>query len=194
MNHLNAMQAVPMPPSLAALPRDVRGYPITYTVLRAPDGRVDFTTTDPLAWVTAYKLKLCGMCGKPLGRTLWFIGGPVSMHTRAFFDHPMHDDCARYALVVCPYLAMPKYLGAKARAIPEAQRIELASSNATKPRLFGLAWTRKYKVIQYQGDVLLQAGAWKHIEWWKDGAKIEVLTPEQKQTIQDAKQIQTRSI
>lgn len=162
---------VPMPDRLARLPRDARGYPITFTVMRLPNGDHDFTTSDPFRWREALSKRLCGLCGEKLERKIWFIGGPKCIANRFFFDHPMHEECARYALVVCPYLAMPSYLGAKTHKVPEELRKTLVSSDSTKPVAFGLASTTWYRGVLVQGDTLLQAGPWVDLEWWVDGKR-----------------------
>jgi len=168
-------EAPPIPHYLEDLPKDPRGFPITYTSIKLPDGRYDFTTTDPRKWEQVVFGRLCALCGKPHeGEELWFIGGPKCMHYRMFFDPPMHEACARYSFEVCPYLAMPKYLGAKKRLMPDHLRVELTSSDKTKPQLFGLATTRHYKPVVFQGDKLVLADKWtREIEWFKDGERTE---------------------
>lgn len=167
------MSPVEVPSHIARLPKDARGWPITYTSLKLPDGRYDFTTSDPLKWNEVCFNRACALCGIVLPRHIWFIGGPKSMRFRFFFDLPMHEDCARYALAVCPYLALPKYLGAKKRITPDWARIDLASSDKVKPERFGLAKTTHYQPVIFQGDKLVKAREWvAPIEWWKDGERL----------------------
>ncbi len=54
----------------------------------------------------------CPICGERLGRWRWLVGGPRSAFDPhgCYFDLPGHRDCVEYALQVCPYLAIPKYL------------------------------------------------------------------------------------
>ena len=51
------------------------------------------------------------MCGNKLKGSRWFVGGPKSAFSiiGAYYDPPMHEECAHYALQVCPYLAAPTY-------------------------------------------------------------------------------------
>lgn len=175
---MNQPSGVPIPYLLSLLPRDSRGWPITYTSLKLPDGRYDFTTSDPLKWAIVAACRCCALCGIVLKREIWFIGGPKSMRNRFFFDLAMHEECARYALQVCPYLAMPKYLGAKKRLTPADMRVELVSSDKTKPVKFGLAKTNGYKLVKFQGDKLVLAKEWlAPIEWWKDGSILKENEP-----------------
>jgi len=82
------------------------GFPVPFTVLvDLVTGIPDFTATDMERWYAAVSERLCGVCGTPLDYWIWFIGGPQSMEIRSFFDPGMHEECARYALSVCPYLS-----------------------------------------------------------------------------------------
>lgn len=95
------------------LPKDRRGLPIPYIVLRDKDDRPHFTVNDTAKAMRCLAKDLCPICGKRLHRGRWFVGGPLSaFHPEGwYFDTPMHADCMRYALRVCPYLAAPKYVG-----------------------------------------------------------------------------------
>jgi hypothetical protein len=163
----------PIPQHMQHLPRDGRGYPITYSSLHLPDGRIDFTTSDPYKWTRAAHGRFCALCGRPLDHEKWFIGGPKCMLFRIFFDLAMHEDCARYSFKVCPYLAMPKYLGAKSRPTPDWARVDIVSSDKDKPAIFGLAVTTGYDLVMFQGDLLVQAHGWlRPVEWHKDGQPV----------------------
>jgi hypothetical protein len=95
-----------MPPGIAKLPRDPRGYPIFFTAAKKADGSPDFRVADPFKRTVAMLERRCGLCGEPLGYWIVFIGGPRALENRSFGDPPMHEDCARYAVKVCPYLAI----------------------------------------------------------------------------------------
>ncbi|HEY1897030.1 MAG TPA: hypothetical protein VGG62_12185 [Terracidiphilus sp.] len=107
------MSAIVMPDRIARLPRDRRGFPIPWNVLRADDGTPFFTVNDDRKAWTAIKESLCPICGERLGKWRWFIGGPRSAFDPAgyYLDLPTHRECAEFALAICPYLALPKYLG-----------------------------------------------------------------------------------
>jgi hypothetical protein len=95
------------------LERDRRGLPIPFVVLRDKEGTPHFTVNDTTKTVKCLLEDLCPICGKRLHRGRWFVGGPLSAFhpDGCYFDTPMHADCMRYALKVCPYLAAPKYSG-----------------------------------------------------------------------------------
>lgn len=102
---------VPVPERMKHLPLDPRGYPEFFIGLRSPEGKHLFTVNDTTKQMQCVKQDLCEICGKKLLRGRWFIGGPLSAFHKegVFSDAPMHDECAHYALTVCPYLAANRY-------------------------------------------------------------------------------------
>jgi hypothetical protein len=103
---------IEMPPRIARLPRDRRGYPIPWNVQRDANGLPLFTVNDDRKHVLALRHGRCPICGERLGRWKWFIGGPLSAFDPAgcYIDLPMHHECARFALQTCPHLAAPRYM------------------------------------------------------------------------------------
>lgn len=157
----------PMPPRVASLRRDDRGYPIPYPVLYDAQGKPDFRVVDPDKWMRAIKCRLCGVCGDPLGAHLAFVGGPGSMESRYFTDLPMHRDCAIYALQTCPFLAAPRFQ--YSRSISPELRVN-ESVSTKRPETFGLGIARSFELAQAPGgDVVLRAGVFESIAWWRHG-------------------------
>lgn len=101
----------PMPERIAALPRDERGYPIPWNVLRAKDGTPIFTVNDADKHLFALVESICPLCGQRLGKHKWFVGGPRSAFdpNGRYFDLPGHKECVEFALRTCPWLAAPNY-------------------------------------------------------------------------------------
>lgn len=102
---------VEIPKRMRKLERDRRGYPIPVAVFRDSFGKPHFQITDQEELKRLVKFDLCPMCGSKLKSKRWFVGGPKSAFylQGAYADPPMHDECAHYALQVCPYLAAPNY-------------------------------------------------------------------------------------
>lgn len=102
---------IPIPKRMRKLPRDRRGYPIPASVYRDETGRPHFQITDQRQLAKMLKFDLCPICGSALKGNRWFVGGPRSAFSvlGAYSDPPMHDECAHYALQVCPFLAAPTY-------------------------------------------------------------------------------------
>jgi hypothetical protein len=131
---MKTLQNIEVPEALRQLPQDKRGLPIPYIVFVDSQGEPHFRINDyekDLECVTGRK---CHVCGQPLKREFWFIGGQLSaFHPRgAFNDGPVHKACGLFALKVCPYLA---YSGYKA---VDDQRIEKLADRLQGEGLAGL--------------------------------------------------------
>jgi hypothetical protein len=140
-------RTVEMPPRVARLPRDRRGYPVFYTIEPPEgvprDGRVDFAVMNVARAIRCGAGRLCGVCGKPLGETIHFLGGPMCCQNRVFGDPAMHLECATYARLVCPYLtnAVRNYdLRERPNTIGDPNVI------LTKPERLILYTCRRYKM------------------------------------------------
>ncbi|EKY4114224.1 TPA: hypothetical protein ACGW3M_001114 [Pseudomonas aeruginosa] len=164
------LSTVPMPDRVARLPRDERGYPTPHFAMFI-DGKPDFRRVDHGKWFHAIESRQCGICGGSLGAHIAFVGGPSSMQSKLFTDLPMHRDCARYALQVCPFMAAPKF--AYSNFEKEGVRVNPHVSDQ-RPERFGLAMTKAYRLVQLPGQSLaLQAGDFVSVEWWLNGKPVE---------------------
>jgi hypothetical protein len=118
--------AIEIPDRMKHLKLDARGYPIPCMVLIDKTGLPHFAVNEETERVKVIRNDLCSVCGTKLFRGRWFVGGALSaFHEHgAFFDPPMHSECAKFSLKVCPYLAAPRYdaeIGiAKAKAKADA--------------------------------------------------------------------------
>lgn len=102
------MLKIDIPESLSHLQRDSRGYPIPYFV-PVVNGIPEFKYQDPKKHATAIKYKKCCICGKRLLRgQYWFISGPKGFENCVDSHAPMHESCARFALLACPHLYLEK--------------------------------------------------------------------------------------
>ncbi|MCX5216221.1 hypothetical protein OG689_44605 [Kitasatospora sp. NBC_00240] len=68
--------AAGLPEQLAALPKDPRGFPITFVTAVGTNGVADFTEVDGPRRAKAIIGHLCGVCGQPLPLVRAVIGGP----------------------------------------------------------------------------------------------------------------------
>lgn len=138
--------------------------------IQIKNGVPDFTVVDPEKWLTALKQRRCGICGLQMHGRVWFVGGPLCAHNRLFSDHPMHEDCAKYALQVCPFLALPKMMYKK-----RAEGIDVSVNvSDEKPPRFMLGKARGYRATIVQGEPLLQASPWEALTWWEGGHEIHL--------------------
>jgi len=176
---------VPIPSYLRRQPRDRRGFPIPFVVYR-PDGPApaEFAVLDPEKWKRCVYGHVCALCSKAFKggiRTAsgilfpdgnhYFIGGPLCYTNRLFFDPAMCEPCARYALQVCPYLAMPSY---QKRMPPKPDWNAIMETVGTaRPAKFMLGRTTGFMLTEVGGELLIRAKPWLDLEWWNEGKRVE---------------------
>lgn len=174
-------QDVPMPPGIAARPKDARGFPITFVTLIEPDGRPDFTTIDAEKILRCCTESRCGMCGEhwpapwagpnteygPTDHLIAFIGGPLAIKHRNFLDPGMHLECARYAMQVCPHIAAPTSRYAKPKVTEGVDREIFEYVDSDRPEKFGLIAVDNVRVVAYQGQPVFLTGE-PVIEEWQE--------------------------
>lgn len=173
---------IELPFNLSKLDRDRRGLPIPFVVYRDKEGTPHFTINDIHALTMALGNKLCGLCGKPhkMGK-MWFIGGVgAAFHESGLFiDPPVHEECGRYAMQVCPFIAAPNYSKRieDATLDPEKSHGGVLTDNQmdpSRPPLFIFARTSSYRLIEAEESaVYIQPRRpWKEIEYYLHGTRI----------------------
>lgn len=167
-----------MPSRIAALPHDARGYYVPVMVYRDPEGRPHFQINDHDQRLRVIFEDLCSICGGKLTRGRWFVGGPASaFHAHgAYIDPPMHGECARYALQVCPYLAAPTYAKRiDGRTLKPDQRDALLLLDPTqdpdRPPVFVAVMALATEIIE-GGEKVKPARPYRRIEYWRAGARL----------------------
>lgn len=106
----------PMPPRIAKLPRDHRGFPVPWFVTWFKDGNVcatgqgvpDFRVADAAKIAVAHRAHRCWVCGEGLGRHLAFVIGPMCAINRVSSEPPSHHDCALFSAQACPFMTRPR--------------------------------------------------------------------------------------
>jgi hypothetical protein len=174
-----------LPKNLRTLERDRRGYPIPYIVYRDAAGGPHFPINDATKVEEVLRKRLCALCGKRLVDGAWFIGGArcFTDPAGAFLDPPAHEECARYAIKVCPYLAARSY----------AKRVDDRTLNASggvakgavlvvhegtvpddRPQTFGLGRTLGFEIIPTGiAQFVLRARGWQCTEFWRHGQRVQ---------------------
>ena len=94
---------VPIPKRLQQRPRH-RGLPIPYIAFIAQNGEPDFRVIDQDKRMMVATHRMCQLCGHPLGRFMFFVGGPGAAEMNQYFEPPLHLDCLIYAMQVCPFI------------------------------------------------------------------------------------------
>lgn len=139
-----------------------RKLPVPFTNIIMDDGTPDFTTIDARKTVRCATERLCGVCGKPLGYWIAFLGGPKSAETHAYVDPPMHEECARAAVKLCPFIAMPSMVRRKTPLTPDSIVPEGWADN--RPEVFVLYITRQFKCRVHDDSLLFLPSPASRIE------------------------------
>jgi hypothetical protein len=176
---------IPIPFNLLTNDRDRRGLPIPFIVYRDMNGVPHFTVDNVSALNLVLAKRLCGLCGKPLKMgQMWLIGGPLSAFHEdgLYIEPPAHEECARYAVQVCPFIAASNYSRRieaktlKADSLHETAQIHDNQMAPPRPLFFALTRTSGIKLIDPQdgsGQHHIQPRRpWKEIEFWQNGERI----------------------
>jgi hypothetical protein len=109
---------IPIPPAVAARPRDDRGYPVL-AITPWEDGTPKFAATGTARSYICAVERLCSICGTPIAAgPVWRVvsgaeaeaiaaAGKGFRNAAATVEAPGHRDCMLYAACACPYLANP---------------------------------------------------------------------------------------
>lgn len=160
------MKNIPIPLRLQSFPL-YRGMLVHFTVFVNDDSVPDFRIVHEENRRKCMKDGLCALCGQELEVLLVFFGGPLCERNRYFIDGPMHEDCARYAIQVCPYLAMStwEHSTRELPKPPEGTAIrDLDMVQNSRPRM-AMFYTDGYKIISYQGNLLYAAEPFSKVDW-----------------------------
>lgn len=168
---------IEIPKRMRKLDRDRRGYPIPVTVLIDSTGKPHFTVHDHAARVRALKADQCAICGRKLQAERWFVGGAKSAFSilGAYYDPPMHAECCRYALQVCPYLAAPTYarrIDEKSIKTPEPGLVIVAEKAVidARPLVFVAVATTGQTVTN--DNLIIPKTPYTKIEYWLHGTQL----------------------
>jgi hypothetical protein len=170
----------PIPERMLHLDRDRRGYPIPFVVYRDTTGTAHFTINDHFKVDRAAEFRLCAICGDHLGAHKWFVGGPASaFHPNGrYLDGPMHRDCGRFALEVCPFLALAgRYTGRIDAATLRAEDAHPGmglidhTQHPTQPVVFVFADTSAY--ARTATGLYDPVRPWRAVEFWRGGAQVD---------------------
>jgi hypothetical protein len=156
-----------MPDRIAKLPTDAKGRPVPWFVHWNEDGTPDFRILGSGKVVTAYRDKLCWICGQKLGVHVSFVVGPMCAVNAISGEPPSHLDCAIYAAQACPFMTTPK-MHRRERDLPEGVTFH-ADHIARNPGAT-LVWTTKsYKPVPTHPGVVFSMGAPVSALWFAEG-------------------------
>jgi hypothetical protein len=163
------IQLPKMPASIAALPRDDRGYPVPWFVAWIDD-KPEFRCADPAKWRAAVKEHRCWVCGEKLGQGLAFVIGPMCAVNRTTAEPPCHMDCAEFSVKACPFLSKPKAHRREA-GLPEDTNAPPGFAIRRNPGVTLIWLTRDYQLWNPGNGPLFEIGDPVKTWWYCEGRK-----------------------
>ena len=158
----------PMPAGVEKLPRDDRGYPVPWFVAWV-DGKPEFRCARGEALTQAIRGNLCWVCGESfIDNILAFVIGPMCAVNRNTAEPPCHLECARFAAMACPFLAIPK---AKRREsnMPEGTVDPAGMAIRRNPGVALIYITNRYRIHRERNGILFELPAPAAVEWYCEG-------------------------
>jgi hypothetical protein len=172
--------------------RDSRGMPVPFVVLKDKEGKHHFKINDTVKTMQCMAAGLCAICGQRMSvNDRWMVGGIASGFDKQgmYIDHPVHHECAEYALKVCPYLASRNYDATKTDLDKLAQKVAgdaiLFNPTVDPDRLPLFALIRPLQIMYFvsktdPSNIRVQIfGPYHNVQFWDDGEQItdiEVVT------------------
>jgi hypothetical protein len=172
MPSLNAsIRDIARPAGVYQLPIDERGFPVPWFV-DWPDGKPDHRVIDGRKFYAAVKQQRCWVCGVRLGRVKASVIGPMCAVNRITSEPPCHPQCARYAVVACPFLSKPR-ARRNEKELPEGRR-EAAGIALDRNPGIGVVWeslhaSKPFSPMAGQQGTLFELGAPHRVTWWREG-------------------------
>lgn len=152
------------------LPIEARGYPVPWFV-EWVNGEPDFRVLDRSKWIKALRFGNCWLCGEPIGKLRTFVIGPMCTLNRTTSEPPCHYDCAKFAVMACPFMILPK---AKRRTanLPDEVVDQAGDPIDRNPGATCLWTTNSWRVFTaYAGNAgqLIRIGEPESVSWWAEG-------------------------
>lgn len=164
-----------LPPRMAKLPIDARGYPVPWFV-KWIEGKPDFRVIEFEHFARALRFGNCWICGEHVGVFKTFVLGPMCTISRTTSEPPCHHDCASFAAMACPFMILPR-ANRRLANLP-ANKIEAAGIHLPRnPGAFALWTTSSFKPFRVPSNgesnpgVLLTVGDPSSVEWYAAGAR-----------------------
>lgn len=161
------METQPVPDWVTSLPERLRDRPLDHRrkvpvpwMNENPDGTPNFVLINDRIVMECAEKHLCGICGKPLGYWIAFVGGPLSFANRAYTDPPFHRECAEAAMTLCPHISRKVH-----RRVPDEKLPEVAwkadGSVDEKPEFWVIGITRSFQMVPWGRGILFRTGTMK---------------------------------
>lgn len=164
-------ELTPMPPRIAALPIDARGYPVPWFVAWV-DGVPEFRMADGEKWRRAIEEARCWVCGGVLGKYLTFAIGPMCSVNRVTSEPACHRNCAEWSVQNCPFLLRPHMVRRQDEEINNERLVAESAGTALarNPGVTALWTTQTYHLFDAGNrKPLIALGPPVHVAWWREG-------------------------
>lgn len=156
-----------LPPRIARLPVDERGWPVPWFVAWQ-DGVPEFRAMDRDKFVRAINERRCWVCGETLGHWLAFPIGPMCTITRTISEPPSHRDCAQWSIKHCPFLSNPEMVRRTEGTADYRDPPGFALKR--NPGVMALWMTRTFEIFRVpEGGTLITVGEPNEVTWWREG-------------------------
>jgi hypothetical protein len=167
-----------MPPRIARLPKDERGYPVPRFVEWLKDGKrvereepgakPDFRYADfEFRW-RAFHNGWCWLCGERIGVHRVYVIGPMCVINHTTMEPACHRDCAEFAAKACPFLVRPRQKR-NAKGLDEEASAP-GTMLARNPGCVCLYETKEAKAFNDgKGGWLIRLGEPTRVDWWAEG-------------------------
>lgn len=127
-----------------------RGYPVPYFVPKDEHGVFQLKYASAQKMDSCIKHNKCCVCFKPLkDGEYFFISGPRGFETKTDSHPPMHEECAKYSLKICPHLYFEKTHRTTEEQGAASWQIR------DKPKEFFLVKAKKYHPYKPDGVTLV---------------------------------------
>lgn len=162
-----ARELFDMPPEMARLPVDVRGYPVPAFVRWMEDGTPDFRIIKDGWREECHNRRRCWLCGGFMGKRKWFVLGPMCSITRTTMEPPSHRLCAEFAVKNCPFLTKPM---AKRRDLSDVGEHFVDGISIDRNPGVTFIWECKdYKPFRVDNGWLITVGDPTNVSAWREG-------------------------
>jgi hypothetical protein len=167
----------PLPPRIARLPKDYRGFPVPYFVQWFKEGAAsdygidgaypDFRVINSRRMDKCFSQSRCWVCGDVLGRHRVFAIGPMCVINRVTMEPPSHRDCAEFAAKACPFLIRPR-MRRNEKGLP-AHAPMPGFGIDRNPGCIALYETSAYRRFRTATGPLIRLEPPDQIDWWAEG-------------------------
>lgn len=157
-----------MPPRIAKLPRDERGYPVPWFVAW-DKGKPVFPVADGAKFGRAIRQNLCWVCGEKNNEILAFVIGPMCGINRTSSEPPCHLSCALFAVQACPFLTKPKMGRVECPGIGEVEPAGVMLKR--NPGCCGVWLTKRYETFCCDTGWLIKIGEPRLVHWFAEGRR-----------------------